>query len=360
MTENNDKDKEYELPDEDFELSGEDLKKLQHQDAIEKDESYDVDMEEKKVKPQVSEEKVEPVPPPDYHKKQETFYDDIDAKYTLDDDEYEDGDDEPSYEPPTFEDSKKLTDLDSGEEKDASKREYLSRKDTIYNDPDIFIPEPPRHKPKPKSNPVKALPGPVTKVPIDSTIATGVATLFFVFLIVFCFLITWRLMDPGVKLTEIEKQNVVELSTFLSYNEEYIKGINELSDQKRTLLESYIKGVRNQKELALELLAIRNKEIKIQQIFADDKWTFESVRVSQDMTNEFISSNIDTTNGLVKLLGDNAEKGQILNYYNDSVTTHSSQLYTINEYVKARVNELGVDSLIEENVIQIDLTNVKF
>ena len=329
--------------DKEYELSPEELSKLQKMDAIKTDEEYDIDLEEKKnASPSVEEEKLIPSPPPDMDKKEKDFYSDIDDKYTLSEDEI----------PPEEIPEEQSVETEDIPEEEPDNKEYLNRHQTIFGEPSE-IPKkekkqkmlPPAKKAKKKNN--------------YSDIMTLLAILVCCLFVVFLFLVFWNLTSKDIDLTDTQKESVVEMSQFLAYNEEYIDGINELSDQKKVLIESYIKGIRNKKELALDLLAIKNKESQISDLYNENLWTFESVNTADAMTREFINSNMNLTQNIVNMLGDKAEKGQILDIYNDTVKTHTSQLYTINEYVKGQVSQLGVNVVVEDNVIQIDLSNIK-
>ena len=339
--------------DNDYELNPEELKKLQRKEILEEDSDYDLDSDitEKPKAPPVEVEEIKITPPKEEKKIIEDFSN-IDAKNTLPDDEIpseEDIGSEPIY----YDDNKYSTHLEDGSEKEDSNREYLNRRDTIYREPEeLVISKPTNKNPKPIATKKK-------EERDYSTLVTGVAIAFFMLLIVFMFAVVWHLTSDTIELTETEKETIIEMSTFLSFNEEYVSGINELSEQKRILLESYLKGVRNKKELALELLAIKKKEVKILQLFDNDEWKFKEVVTSSNITHEFLSSNIDMTQSLVKMLGDNLEKGQILDYYNDTVKSHTAQLYTLQEYVKDEVEQFGVNTIVDDTYIQIDLTNVK-
>lgn len=346
----------------DFEIPNpEDIQKLQKNDALKSDDSYDIDIEEKKQQESVKEEHIDPTPPP--KKEEQVFFDDIDEKYMLPDNDIPD---EPVEEPPTFKDESP-TRVKDGKKTEKSK-EYLNRKDTIFEDP----PELPKSKElaevkKKKNSIAKAQPQKKKASPIQtqeeantySNIVTFFAVIFFVALVVFFFAILMRLSSNKTNLSEAEKLQVIEMSTFLSYNEEFVSGINELSDQKKLLLESYIKGTRNKEELFLELLAIDKKEQSIIDLFNENSWTFESVNNLNNMTYDFLSSNKQNTKDLLDQLHSNPEKSKILQIYNDGVAYHESQIYTINQYAKQEVDKLGVDTLIEGNAIQIDLTKVR-
>lgn len=317
------------------------------------DENYDIDIEEaKKGRILVKDDEVKPQPPTE--PTPETFYDDIDKKYALSDEEMPE--EEELSSPPVFEDSPIATGV-SGHQKDLRDREYLNRRETIYSDPEELPspPKPPKREPNKKQ---KALPS-AKKDKDYSGIMTLGAIIIFAGLVVLLFLLLWKATGDKVKLTDTEKAKVIEMSTFLSLNEEYVNGMNQLSEQKRTLLDSYFKDVRNRQELALDLIAIKSKESQILALFEADRWADSGVNTARDITYEFMASNLNLTSSLIDMLGNKLEKSQLLNEYNDSVKEHMAQLYTLNEYVKTRVNTLEVPTKIESNIIQIDLTNIR-
>lgn len=339
-------------------LSEEDMKKIQRKSVIENDESHDdAEIPIRTEKPKsVVEEKIEPTPPKDYGKKKDDdIMTDIDKRYAISMDETEDkldddSDSISSY--PEYRDTEPATRVADGKDKPDSEKEFLNREKTIYSDDRLPVKAPKKkqqvaeyHPPKKPDNVKSKLAG------VGMAFAILASTILMVLLVV-------SLLNKPT-LSDTERDVIVEMSRFLSYNEKYVNGINELSDQKRLLLESYIKGTRDNKELALELIAINKKEKQISQKYADYTWNYKQTKQAYDMTGEFIGNNLNTSETLIKLLGDKVNKGQMVTTFNDMTKTNSSYIYTLNEYVKNQVQQFGVSTAVEGNAIQINLSQIK-
>lgn len=339
-------------------LSEEDMKKIQRKSVIENDESHDdaeIPIRTEKPKP-VVEEKIEPTPPKDYGKKKDDdIMTDIDKRYAISMDETEDkldddSDSISSY--PEYRDTEPATRVADGKEKPDSEKEFLNREKTIYSDDRLPVKAPKKKQQVAEYHPPKKPDNVKSKI-----VGVGMAFVILASTILMVLLIVSLLNKPT--LSDTERDVIVEMSRFLSYNEKYVNGINELSDQKRLLLESYIKGTRDNKELALELIAINKKEKQISQKYADYTWNYKQTKQAYDMTGEFIGNNLNTSETLIKLLGDKVNKGQMVTTFNDMTKTNSSYIYTLNEYVKNQVQQFGVSTAVEGNAIQINLSQIK-
>ena len=261
----------------------------------------------------------------------------------LDEDEYDDI----GYS--AYSDSLVASDLDE----DASSKEYISRYDTIYSDkkgvsvyhkPDVSVYEEEEEDDTPNHKNTGA---------IILMVIIGILACLATYLIV-----TTYSERPAIRynLTEEDRTILTEEYMFITKVEEYLIKINEVVEEEKNVVDSYISGLKSKEDTLNEidtiLLKKKNLEALYQAIIPTKTEVIETKRLSDTIFNNTITFTESVRNDIAN----DGMKSKIVANFNTHVEGNNSNIYMYNQYVMSVFKKRNINISVNGTSFTMDTT----
>lgn len=149
---------------------------------------------------------------------------------------------------------------------------------------------------------------------------------------------------PVIKysLTEEDRTILTEEYFFISSTEEYLIKINEIVEDERQTIDSYVSGIITEAEaierLSTSLLAKNN----LHKLYVEIKPIEEEVIETKKLSDKIFNNTISYTESAINSLNTDDSKSRIVANFNTHIEENNSNIYMYNQYVMSVFKKRGI------------------
>lgn len=226
-------------------------------------------------------------------------------------------------------------------DEDGDSKEYISRHDIIYSE---------------RKELEKYSPGLVIYEENDdeeenesSTIKNIIAILF---LIIIGFCICWGVYHfvsveekvPVIKysLTDADREILTEEYFFISNIESYLTTINEIVDDEKQLVDSYVSGLIDKDEALQRAKTTLLSKENLYELYIKIKPTENEVIETKKLSDSIFNNTISYSKSLISDIETSSSKSRMVANFNVHVEDNNSNIYMYNQYVMSVFKKRGI------------------